>query len=71
MTQEEIKRRFNQHPPTDERARAHRLARTSVKWLAEMLNETLPEGREKATAFTKLEEVLMWSNAAIARQEAQ
>jgi hypothetical protein len=28
----------------------------------------LPEGREKALAVTHLEEVMMWSNAAIARQ---
>jgi hypothetical protein len=31
----------------------------------------LPDGREKALAFTHLEEVTMWANAAIARDVRQ
>ena len=34
-----------------------------------MLDEYCPESREKSLAVTKLEEVVFWSNAAIAREE--
>ena len=30
-----------------------------------------PESREKSLAFTKLEECIMWANAAIARNEIE
>lgn len=33
-----------------------------------MLNARLPEGRETALAFTNLEQVMFWANAAMARQ---
>lgn len=32
--------------------------------------ELVPDGREKATAITKLEEFMMWANAGIARAGA-
>lgn len=32
------------------------------------LNKMLPEGREKALAFTALEEASFWAHAAIARE---
>lgn len=35
--------------------------------LAHVLNERLPDGREKALAMTKLEEVLLWADAALDR----
>lgn len=37
--------------------------------LAVILNERLPEGREKALAMTKLEECAMWANKAIAHSK--
>jgi hypothetical protein len=39
--------------------------------LADALNESLPEGREKAVVMTKLEEVMFWANAAVARDRTE
>ena len=59
--------RFKYHPPgTPERAAQYESNRSAVARLAQEWDTTLPEGREKSLAFTKLEEALMWSSKAIA-----
>jgi hypothetical protein len=69
MTQD-IDRRFDHHPPKDDDTiLLHKQTRERTKQLAGIYHSTLPEGREKALALTKLEEALMWANAAIARKE--
>jgi hypothetical protein len=69
MQAEDIENRFAFHAATtDEKRDAHTSVRQSCRRLADFLNDKLPEGREKSTAFTKLEEVMFWSNAALARQ---
>lgn len=45
----------------------HEMVRENLKEEAVWMNEVLPEGREKSLAVTKLEEAMMWANAAIAR----
>lgn len=68
MTPEDIDNRFNFHPAdTDIKRLAHEAVRGHCRWLAHWLNEALPEGREKALAITKLEEVMFWANASLAR----
>lgn len=70
MRPEEIERRFTFHPAdTPERGQDHSLVRQQCQALASFLNDWIPEGREKALAVTKLEEVMFWANAAIARRE--
>jgi len=65
---DDINRRFDHHPPKDENTiEDHKAVREEVKATAVFLDLILPEGREKALALTKLEEVLMYANAAIAR----
>jgi hypothetical protein len=64
----EIDRRFNHHPPRDAAtADAHADVRAECRRLADRLTAQLPGGREKALALTKLEELMFWANAAIAR----
>lgn len=65
---EDIENRFAFHPATtDEKRDAHTSIRQACKRLADDLNAQLPEGREKAVALTKLEEVMFWGNAGLAR----
>lgn len=65
----ELADRFTYHPATTpERRDEHDHIRTACGELAAMLNARLPEGRETALAFTNLEQVMFWANAAIARQ---
>ncbi|SDP60485.1 hypothetical protein SAMN04487905_10611 [Actinopolyspora xinjiangensis] len=68
MQSDDIESRFTYHAPTDDRIEQHEQVRAEVRELAHRLNDTLPEGREKSVVMTKLEEALMWANAAIARQ---
>lgn len=69
MLAPDLDNRFAYHPPKDDATReAHERVRTLCRALAEELNRMLPEGREKSLAVTHLEEVAMWSNAAIARR---
>ncbi len=61
--------RFTFHPATtEERQAEHQDVRMACLDLGDTLNAILPDGREKSVAFTKLEEVMFWSNAALARQ---
>lgn len=59
--------RFRYHKPNDSAIVAHGNVRNKALDFATELNSWLPEGREKALAITHLEEVVMWANAAIAR----
>ena len=65
---EEIANRFGFHKGTDITGPIHQRIRSKFRKLAEELDELLPDGRAKATAFTKLDEAAMWSNKAVAEQ---
>lgn len=65
---EEFEKRFGYHPAdTEWKQQAHSKTRAECMNLADFLDGLLPDGREKALAITKLEEVMFWSNAALAR----
>ncbi|MGW2497308.1 Acb2/Tad1 domain-containing protein [Streptomyces pseudogriseolus] len=69
MSPEDIEHRFAFHAATtDEKRDAHTSVRQACRRLADHINETCPDGREKALAMTSLEEVMFWGNAALARQ---
>lgn len=68
MDQNDLANRFEYHPPRDEATiRAHEAIRALSGDLAFIADDILPEGREKSTAITKLEEFMFWANASIAR----
>ncbi len=68
MEQSDLDNRFQYHaPPDQETVNRHANVRRACQDAAEAVNINAPEGREKSLAVTKLEEALMWANAAIAR----
>ena len=70
MDANDIVNRFAFHAATTEEKRnEHGSVRQACWDLADFINAKVPEGREKALAMTKLEEVMFWANAAIARNK--
>jgi len=58
---------FAYHAPTGNKAQSHELVRNKCQFLAQTLDSLCPPSRELSLAKTKLEEAMMWANAAIAR----
>ena len=69
MTEEQLNKVYTYHAPKADQPAKYTTLRASGKALAEQINQLCPESREKSLAFTKLEEVIMWANASIARNE--
>ena len=69
ITPVELKNRFKHHPPDEHKIELHTAIRIKCFDLAMQITEYCPEGREQSLAITKLEEVMFWANAAIARSE--
>lgn len=68
MDTQDLEVRFAFHPAnTEEKRNEHTSVRQHCLDLALWINEKVPDGREKSLAITHLEEVMLWSNAAIAR----
>jgi len=68
MEHSDILNRFGYHPPKGEVERhAYERIRSAARDFCYDIDERCPECREKSLAVTKLEEVVMWANAAIAR----
>ncbi|MFF3493749.1 hypothetical protein ACFYWS_20620 [Streptomyces sp. NPDC002795] len=69
MSAADVIRRFTFHPAdTTARRQEHEDVRTMCLDLGLYLDEQLPAGAEKQAAMCRLEEVMFWANAAIARQ---
>lgn len=66
---ERIENDFTYHPPAGDQAERYEKLRADAKVLALEIAELCPDSRERSTALTKLEETIMWANAAIARRE--
>ncbi len=66
---EELKTRFTYHPPAGhEEVGKYITIREYALSYAELIDESCPDSREKSLAMTRLEEVVMWANASIARR---
>jgi hypothetical protein len=65
----DIAHRFASHPAGSVRARqdAHEMVRLVCRETAQTLNHLLPASQEAKIAVRRLEEVMFWANAAIAR----
>lgn len=60
---------FIYHSPFGDQPSRYSLLRSQANNLAMSFNEHCPPSRELSLAHTKLEEAVMWANAAIARNE--
>lgn len=69
VTRNELERRFSYHPPKEGQAERYEALRAKAKELAMLIHNSCPESREKSTALTRLDEVVMHANASIARRE--
>ena len=66
---EELENRFTYHAPKEGQADRYTLMRDHVKKLAIFICKNTPYSREQNEALTHLEDVMMWGNASIARNE--
>lgn len=65
----ELVARFTHHAPKEGQPERYTELRDTVGRLATLIVELTPASREQSLALTKLEEAVMWANAAIARRE--
>lgn len=64
----DLQNRFGYHPATPDNAVVLNQTREIALEFAIWIDEHAPAGREKSLAWTALEEVMFWTNAAISRQ---
>ena len=62
-----IENNFEYHAPKNDQVGRYISIREKAKELAYIIDELCPDSRERSLAMTKLEECVMWANAAIAR----
>jgi len=60
---------FTYHSPSTDQADRYVAIRSQAQDMATLLLVSCPPSRERSVAMTKLEEVVMWANASIARNE--
>lgn len=65
----QIENNFRYHSPKAGQPEKYTALRDEAKILAHSFIDICPESRELSLALTKLEEAVMWANAAIARNE--
>lgn len=64
-----IDRNFTYHVPVGTQADRYTEIREHAKRFAHLIVQKSPASREQSLALTNLEQVVMWTNAAIARNE--
>jgi hypothetical protein len=67
MDEKELTKRFTYHAPHGNQPEKYEDIRDYAHRYAQMISILCPDSRERALALTKLEEAVMWANAAIAR----
>lgn len=66
---EEMTKRFTYHPPKQGQIPRYGLLRKRAEELARVISVHCPNSAERSTAIRRVEEAVMWANAAIARNE--
>jgi hypothetical protein len=69
ITREDLENRFVYHAPNNRQQEKYVKLRLMAFTLAASICDYTPASREQSLAITKLEEVIFWANAAIARNE--
>ena len=69
MDAQDLGNRFTYHAPKDGQPEKYVGIRGNAQDLAFSIDALCPDSREKSLAITKLEEVVFWANASIARNE--
>jgi len=65
----DIENRFTYHAPKGDQPAKYDDLRSHFRVLAYIVHSACPDSLERSLALTKLEEAVMWANAAIARHE--
>ena len=68
--QTELMNRFVYHAPFGDQVQRYQTLRDAGFQLAVLMHDLCPESRELSLALTKLDAVIMFANAAIARRES-
>lgn len=63
----QIENNFMYHAPKAGQQEKYEAIRAKAKELAYLIDEECPPSREKSLAMTKLDESVMWADAAVAR----
>ena len=66
---EQIEKVFTYHAPKGNQPERYTEIRDVAKNFALLIDQHCPNSREKSLSMTKLEECVMWANAAVARNE--
>lgn len=66
---EQNEHNFTYHPPKGDQQERYEMLRRLGQQLGECILRRCPDSRERSLALTKVEEAVMWANAAIARSE--
>lgn len=69
LKDEEMEKRFTYHAPKEGQPERYEHLRQRAMEFAYIVDFQCPDSREKSLALTKIEEAVMWANAAIARNE--
>ena len=64
---EKLENAFTYHAPKPGQPELYTKLRGAAKELAYLITASTPASREQSVAITKLEEVMFWANAAVAR----
>ena len=68
MNLEQLEWDFQYHKPDENAVERHAALRNACHDLAVLINDACQDSREKSLAITKVEEAMLWANAAIARE---